>query len=199
MTIKHDRVIDYAFDNKSSDFLDIWLMANCNFCISTGSGTDAVAIIHRKPILFVNYNPISHSVTHTNSISIPKHLIWKKNKKELTLIEHIYHAYAHSNNYNEMGIDLISLSPEEILDATIEICDRLNGEWKDTKDDMERQENFWKIFNNGGKYENSTLNKFSNLQGFVHPNAKIGASFLRSVPNFLKTSDLSKINRETYN
>ena len=58
---------------------------------------------------------------------------------------------------------------------------------------------FWKIFNNGGKYENSTLNKFSNLQGFVHPNAKIGASFLRSVPNFLKTSDLSKINRETYN
>ena len=32
--VEHPRVIDYAQSNERSDFLDIWLMANCYFCIT---------------------------------------------------------------------------------------------------------------------------------------------------------------------
>ena len=61
--IDHPKIFDYAFSDYRSDFLDVWLMANCNFCISTGTGIDAVATIFRRPILMINYIPISNIVS----------------------------------------------------------------------------------------------------------------------------------------
>ena len=38
----HPGIIDYAISGKRTDFLDIYLSANCRFFISSGSGIDSV-------------------------------------------------------------------------------------------------------------------------------------------------------------
>ena len=51
-------MIDYATSDDRSDFLDIWLMANCYFCITTGTGLDEVAGFWGIPSVFVNLLPL---------------------------------------------------------------------------------------------------------------------------------------------
>ena len=40
LSIEHSRIVDYASSSDRSDLLDIWLMANCHFAISTSAGLD---------------------------------------------------------------------------------------------------------------------------------------------------------------
>ncbi|MBT4733354.1 TIGR04372 family glycosyltransferase, partial [Candidatus Woesearchaeota archaeon] len=54
----HPKFVDYPFCSDKSDLLDIWLFANCNLCISTGSGPDAISDIYRRPVVFLNYLPL---------------------------------------------------------------------------------------------------------------------------------------------
>ena len=44
----HPKVVDYATNGMRSDFMDIYLGAHCMFCISNGTGFDAVPAIFRK-------------------------------------------------------------------------------------------------------------------------------------------------------
>ena len=57
--IKNDKIIDYSFSKFRSDFLDIWLMSQCDICFTSGTGLDDVALAFRKPILNVNLIPMA--------------------------------------------------------------------------------------------------------------------------------------------
>ena len=56
-------IIDYASNGMRSDFMDIFLGANCEFCISHGTGFDGVPYVFRRPILYVNAVPIGQLQT----------------------------------------------------------------------------------------------------------------------------------------
>lgn len=178
----HPRVIDYAFNEKKSDLLDIWLMANCYFCVTTGTGTDEISASYRRPIVYVNYLPVSHFSTWRKCICIPKHLIWRNSCEYVSLQEHLEHNYLHSSKYEESGIDVVDLSPKEIKDAVLEMEERLAGTWIENADDAELHQKFWEIFKSGPD--------FSKLHDFIHPDARIGASFLRNHPGFLSEGKL---------
>jgi putative glycosyltransferase (TIGR04372 family) len=47
-------VIDYASSNLRSEFLDVYLAATCAFAISTQTGPDAVCMLFRRPVLYVD-------------------------------------------------------------------------------------------------------------------------------------------------
>ena len=47
-------VIDYALINKRSAFLDVYLAATCEFAVSTQTGPDAVCMLFRRPVLYVD-------------------------------------------------------------------------------------------------------------------------------------------------
>ena len=47
-------VIDYASSNRRSEFLDVYLAATCAFAISTQTGPDAVCMLFRRPVLYVD-------------------------------------------------------------------------------------------------------------------------------------------------
>ena len=61
--ITHNRIIDYANSALKSDFLDVWLMSKCEFCISTSTGFDRVATAFRKPLALVNFMPLAEFET----------------------------------------------------------------------------------------------------------------------------------------
>jgi len=178
VSIKHPRVLDYPFHPERSDFLDVWLFANCDLCISTGSGPDAVSDVYRKPILFLNYLPLIDLLSWSRTLNHPKNLVWEKTGRPLILNEHLEYKFHHTEQYENSGIKIINLSKEEILATVEEGWKRLEGTWVDTKNDTKEQKKFWNMLIN---HRNS-----SGHHGYIHEEAKISSIFLRNNANFLE-------------
>ena len=177
------KIIDYAKSGMRTEFMDIYLGAKCNFCISTSSGFDEIPTIFRRPVVLTGFANIGYMRTESKrNLIIPRHHIYQKSKKRLTLSEIFSSnvAIAHeSEKFEQNGIELEENSPEEIKDLIIEIDERLNGRWKDTKEDLLLQKRFWSIFE---EKMNQLKLKYP-MHGKM--NSKIGTKFLRSNQNWL--------------
>ena len=143
------RIIDYANSEFQSDFLDIWLMAYCNFSISTSTGLDAISEIFRVPMVFVNHLPVGNLKTgDTRHIELFKVLRWKENKRRLRLSEQISTGainFYTSEEYQDNGIEIEDNNEEEILDAILEMEARLAGTWIEQPGDENLQRTFFSI------------------------------------------------------
>jgi putative glycosyltransferase (TIGR04372 family) len=111
-------IIDYANSLLRSDFADVYLFANCTFCISTSTGMDALASIFRRPIGLVNVVNIE-SVASGNIIKLfqPKSFFDTRLKRELNFKEisakNLFYL-SESSKFLESGIVLKENSPEEL-------------------------------------------------------------------------------------
>ena len=177
MQTDHPKIIDYAFHPDKSDLLDIWLFANCNLCISTGSGPDYISDVYRRPILYLNYLPLIGLISWSNTINYPKHLRWGDSGNPLTLKEYLEYGYSHSEKYEKAGIDVIDLTSDEIVLVVQECWKRIEGKWLET-DDTNQQDQLWKIM------KQSAI--FKKRHGFIHPKARLASTFLRNNANFLQ-------------
>ncbi len=150
MKTTHQRVIDYATNGMRSDFMDIYLGAKCEFCISVGSGFDAIPYVFRRPIVYVNVVPLGYLGTYSaQNLEITKHHFSKVLNKELTFREIFAHGvgfFLRSSDYIFHGVELIQNTPDEIRDASIEMAERLNGIWQPHEDDEALQKRFREIF-----------------------------------------------------
>lgn len=177
--LKHQRVIDYAFHPGRSDFLDVWLFAHCDLCISTGTGPDMISDVYRRPILFLNYLVLKYLFSWSDAMHLPKNLYWSDSGAPLTLREHLKHDYLYTHQYREAGIEYAELNPEQILAAVMERWQRIRGLWVDTPQDIARNNLFWEIMT-----ENAY---FKQPHRWIHPEARVGAAWLREVGHdFLK-------------
>ena len=173
----HPRILDYANTAYRSDFLDIWLFANCYFGISTGTGIDSVADIFRKPVVYVNYDLLTRMVLWSKTITVPKKLYWINDQRFLTLTEQFEHSYGQGHRYAENGIEVVDLKPKEISDAVLEMEARLNGSWKENAEDKMYQNNFWQVLKSCREYDE--------FYGWIHPEARIGSMFLKENSEWL--------------
>ena len=149
MPSEHKRVIDYASNGMRTDFMDVYLGAKCLFCISTSTGFDAIPTIFRKPIVFSTV-PVAFIYTFSvNFLSIFKHHISIEDNKELTMTEisakNLGYALA-TKDYENSKVTLSENTPEEIRDVSIEMLERINGNWVDSLSDKELQEKAKRIF-----------------------------------------------------
>ena len=147
---RHIKVIDYATNGLRSDFMDIYLGAKCEFCISTSTGWDAVPIIFRRPVVFVNQAPIGLMNSFSRRyLGIMKHHFLKNESRELTLQEIFDHEVGFSLtsfDYLSKGVDLVENTPDEIQDIVIEMAERLEGIWQPREDEESLQLKFLEIF-----------------------------------------------------
>ena len=150
LNVEHPMIIDYATNGMRSDFMDIYLGAKCAFCISNGSGFDAVPYIFRRPVLYVDYVPLG--LIYTGSMryisTTKKH--WLRDQGRFMTFNEIFDrglGYStHSGSFYDMGVELIESTPEEVTAAVLEMEERLNGTWETTKEDEELQRWFWEMF-----------------------------------------------------
>jgi putative glycosyltransferase (TIGR04372 family) len=170
---KSNRIVDYAFDAKKSDLLDIWLFANSSAIISTASGLDYLGGIYRKPILFLNALPLFDLASFFDMTWVPKNLIWKDSRKFLTLTETIEHTYYFSNEYEANGIEVEDLSTQVITQSVIEFWQKTSNTKKDSAGEIGTQRLFWTIFT-----ENP---KFREKHNSVHKNARVGTFWLSTM------------------
>ena len=167
----HPRIIDYAFHPEKSDFLDIWLFAHCDFCITTLSGPDNISAVYHRPLLVLNFLPLVDLFSWANAMHVPKKLVWQKSNSPLTCREYLENN-GDGNYLNHEGIQWIDLSSEEILAAVQEWWQRLKGTWVDTKSSLDRHHRFWEIYRNHPD--------FPTYHSWVHPECRMGATWLES-------------------
>ena len=146
----HPRIIDYANSKYRSDFLDIWLGANCFFGLTTATGMGDVVAVFRRPIVLVNALPLGYINTsaNSNSIWLPKKITWVANNQQLTLTEQIKTGvigFLEANKYQKAGVKIIDNSPQEITDTVLELEEKLTDKWKPHSKDKENQNKFWNI------------------------------------------------------
>ncbi|MFM9002852.1 MAG: TIGR04372 family glycosyltransferase, partial [Acidimicrobiaceae bacterium] len=120
----HPRVIDYATNGMRTEFLDIFLGAHCEFCVTTGSGFDSIPIIFRRPLLYVNHLPLMNPSLHTTDCFFYlKSLQFKDSKIPLALRDldrmNLIPCYS-TQDYKDAGVEIRDLSSEELVEAVTE-------------------------------------------------------------------------------
>ncbi len=171
----NEKIIDYAYRGLRTDFMDIYLGAKCEFCVTTGTGFDGVPMIFRKPLVYVNFSPLFHIHIESEFFTfIPKHHYSKKLERRLTAKEIINSDcfyYLNEAEFIKNNIELKENSPEEIRDVVIEMCMKINNEEFMDGEDKKFQNKFWDIFPNQRKYRGNLY--------YGKRKSTIGSKFLR--------------------
>ena len=172
-------IIDYATRFRT-DFLDIFLLAKCRFFVADTAGIANVAMIFRRPVAYVNWIPLNFTPTWSpKDLFIPKKL-WLRDEQRFMTFHEIINTRVdgspslvglleEAKNYEQLGIDVIENTAEEVTALTVEMDERLKGTWQPAEEDEELQQRFWSVFKQGewfNEYHREVL-------------SRIGADFLR--------------------
>ena len=188
---KHPRVIDYASNGMRSDFMDVYLGAKCWFCISVGTGFDALPLIFRRPIAFVNLVPIGNFFSFLDGgLGIFKKHWSVKDGRCLSIKEIVALGAAYSiagAEYEQAGICLIENSAEEVTALAMEMVMRLRGGWQPAPEDEDHQRRFWDAF------PSAATNSRNGRPMHGRICARYGAQFLRDHSEwFLRANERSE-------
>lgn len=127
LEINHPKFIDYPFSKFRNHCLDLYLVKNCKFMISTQSGLLSLGLLFDKPILLTNAIRLFETKS-SNQLSrvISKKPFWKKDKKLITLENYLSLKYSHHHiDFVNSDIDFEQNSSIEILEATKEFLENL--------------------------------------------------------------------------
>jgi putative glycosyltransferase (TIGR04372 family) len=173
--VNHPRVIDYASSGLRTEFLDVYVAAVCEFCISDGLGYASLPAIFRRQNVFVNFTPFhAFYSSRSSDIGIPKWIGDARTGKPLPLSEIIARDAVHltsSAGYAERGVVPLANDPADALEVVREVVARRHGAWVAAPEDDELQTAFW------CRYAAALGPTRDQLHGEFR--ARIGADFLR--------------------
>lgn len=179
-------VIDYS--NLFYDgLMDFYLTANCKFLIGCESGLTVIPAFWGRPILMTNVNAFCYgfeSLAITEyDLYIPKKFYSVKKKRYLNLLE-ILDVSNKLDRYDERfvkeGIEWIDNTEEEILNATIEMNEKLNHIWVETEEEIQCMEKYWNIINIWkNRHKTCFTRKCAGAKGYNMISIPICYSFLK--------------------
>ena len=146
---------DYSNSQFRSDFLDIFLFANCYFCLGSEAGIITTTYTYRRPLCFVNQATVGDFYSWAaNNIHTFKKYYSIKDKRYLSfkeIFDKKLDRLLRSEFYLDNNIKLVNNSEEEIFEATKEMNERLIQKWTIKEDELYLQNKFREIFptNNG--------------------------------------------------
>lgn len=131
----HNKMIDYPFSGHQSDFLDIFLLVNCEFVISSGfSGLTDVAAISDNAILAVNIGEFGYAPLTKNCLYIPKKYKYINTNNYLHFKDALNLGAWWWHNPADHGLEPEENSPQDILEATQEMLERLENKFSYSPD-----------------------------------------------------------------
>jgi putative glycosyltransferase (TIGR04372 family) len=138
------KIIDYANGKDKSDFLDVYLPAHAKCVISTMSGPDAVALVGRVPVLYVDIAQYSLCFAGTRLVTwVPSRLINQKSGRAMSLSE-VFESgvgrFLGSTPFEQAGVTIEQSSPEQIRDYCIDFYKSLSI----PKSDIEQMQSLYR-------------------------------------------------------
>lgn len=126
-----ERTIDYALSPFKADWMDIFLCSNARYLIGNSSGISILCAVFGVPSVLANLTPLSTAFgVHPKDINIPKLLLDKEG--EVLGFKSIFDSsladLRFANTLADLGVSFVNNSPDDILAATIEMEQQLNGD-----------------------------------------------------------------------
>jgi len=182
MPTNNPKIIDYAFSRFRTEFMDLYLGANCFMSVGTGAGISIVPYVFNRRNVYTDHNRFGYT-NHFRGMDlvILKGLRQRNNGKILTQSE-IWDsgaAFGHQQWFDDHDIEVISNTPEEIRDVVLEMVDRLEGKNDNLGVADEYQLRFWSIF-----YSNH--DEKSEWKDLKRSRVEIGSQFLIDHPELLE-------------
>ncbi|MEY4129524.1 MAG: hypothetical protein RIS81_1273, partial [Actinomycetota bacterium] len=126
------KIIDYANSKDKSEFLDVYLPAHAKCVVSTMSGPDAVALVGRVPVLYVDIAQYSLCFAGTRLVTwVPARLISQKSGRAMSLSETFESGagrFLGSSAFEHAGIKIEQSSPEQIRDYCLDFYQSLTNQ-----------------------------------------------------------------------
>ena len=178
---EHQLFFDYAINGMRTEFLDIFLAANCTFCISTGTGWDELPQIFKRPTLYVNFLPlVAPTILTRELLLLPKYMLCKDTNKLLSLEDcFASDLWGQSDPYwvdKYHGV-VQDLSSDDLTHATLEMVARVEGRFIPTTRQIQMQDLLIQKL--------TDKSKFQPLEDYFPVRAKFATRFLMQNPNFL--------------
>ena len=147
-----ERVIDYAFSSERCPRLDVLLCAAARCVVGCSSGLSIVSTAFGVPVLTVNQAPMAIQALTSRDIGMPK-LYYSETEKRVLRFDEVFASpssnFRASHLFAQNGLRLLDNSPEEILEATVELLDELSGVAQASEEDLRRQRAFAALFQPG--------------------------------------------------
>jgi|TARA_B110000116_G_C16781299_1_gene558498 putative glycosyltransferase (TIGR04372 family) len=154
---KNEKIIDYSFSKYKSDFLDIFLGANCEFCLTTDIGYDQVPYIFRRPLASIT-DPISLMKLSSKKFLNIFSSYYSINENKKLSIEEIFKkkaAYFYDEKYlKDKGISLIKPDSEDIKDLALDMEKYVKNNFKLSLEDEILNDVFFNIYNKNVNSDN---------------------------------------------
>lgn len=127
--VDHPKVIDYANSPLRSDFLDVYLAANCECMITTSSGLDSVSLIFRRNIAYLNLVNYTCTTRYNKIlVTLLKQVVYKDTGKAIDydkVLPIFKKAEREGISVNDSlcaeGLGFVDNSSDEILDAVMRL------------------------------------------------------------------------------
>ena len=146
LELDSENFFDYANSSFRSDFLDIWLMSNCEFVITNGTGLDEICNIKRLPMCYVNYIPLLQFVSYNKkAICTPKTIYNHDDKTPMSLSDQILKGFINEKDMQEKKPIIKDNDSKIILGSVEEMVTKIKNDWRRTPEEEELQHNFWQI------------------------------------------------------
>jgi putative glycosyltransferase (TIGR04372 family) len=145
-------VIDYAHSEAKSDWMDLFLCANCRFLLGSSSGLYLVAMVFGRPAALANQAPLSCVYSQGyDDLAIPK-LVLREDGSPVPFKEAFALPLAnfrYTVQFERERLQCRNNTPEEIRDLALEMLDRLEGVAIYTEEDERLQTKFRSFFREG--------------------------------------------------
>lgn len=115
-----DGLIDYPYSGDATDRLDIFLAASCRCFIGCTSGLESIPMLFDVPLLMLNWAPLGERPLGENVWYAPKHYRFRDGGRPVSITDlnqrNLQCAERHGR-FEDAGIDIHDLSPQELVDA----------------------------------------------------------------------------------
>ena len=174
---RHPLIIDYAFEARS-ELGDVVLGANCKFSVSGGSGHWIFSVCSDIPVLYCDQYELGF---RNDMLSQGRTALWtirllrQQNSSKILSLKQLAaggQEWADDKLLNQLGLEPISNTPEEILNAVIEMNDWIDGKLVLSDFDEELQTKFYNCYPPETRLEKNPL-------------VRISPSFLRKYQDLL--------------
>lgn len=173
-------VIDYAHSDVKSDWMDVFLCAQCRFCIATSSGLFTLSSAFGVPIVATNFLP-AYAIycLSCRDLFLPK-VCWSKDKNRILNFKELLSPPVGigtvQNSYDLLNVKIIDNTSQELKELVEEMLARLDGTLKYTEEDECLQKQFRSLTAECGQH-------YADKDVVV--NARIGRNLLRKYASLL--------------
>jgi len=139
-SIKYDGLIDYATSGFRSELLDIFLAANCSFAVSTQTGPDAVCLLFRRPVCYLDI-PIFSQMFFGSGLTVWNPVIYERSGQKLSLYEITASDLLWANTTDEVlneGVRGIRSSSTEMVQNVASFVDYFESKFQLSTEDAQR-------------------------------------------------------------